>query len=82
MTILFSHRKEDCWECGDCKPRHHAGEGLGGGGPGVLAGGGHQADQQRVEERGDTLGSQRAPERQRPGVKRFNGDIKTLDVSF
>ena len=34
----------------------------------VRAGGGHQADQQRVEEGGDTLRGQRAPEREGPAT--------------
>ena len=34
----------------------------------VRAGGGHQADQQRVEKGGDTLGGQRAPEREGPAT--------------
>ena len=34
----------------------------------VVAAGGHQADQQRVEEGRDTLRRQLAPERQRPEI--------------
>ena len=34
----------------------------------VRAGGGHQADQQRVEEGGDTLRGQGAPEREGPAT--------------
>ena len=60
---------EDGGQGGDGQARHDPAVRLGRARARVHAGGGHQADQQRVEERGDTLRRQRPPEREGPRTR-------------
>ena len=60
------HREEDGGEGGGGEPGHQAAVGLAGARVAVSAGDPHQADQQGVEEGGDTLGCQGPPEGESP----------------
>ena len=60
------HREEDGGESGGGESGHQAAVGLAGPGVAVSAGDAHEADQQGVEEGGDTLGCEGPPEGESP----------------
>ena len=62
VDVSPRHREEDGGEGGGSEAGHEATVSLAGARVTVTAGHAHEADQQRVEERGDTLRSQRPPE--------------------